>query len=243
MFNNFPEIKPRCEQSGLILQMLKLRHSLVKQRTNLCNQLQAIARNKGLDKFRMQNKSAEQILLGSIKRPDETILIKTRFHLIGEFSSEIEKLENLIKREVSVDETAKNLTTHPGIGNLTALCLVHTLGDVNRFSRKEEVVSFVGLDPLEKSSGERKRFGSISKKGSRLLRFLLIQAGQKSSDKRLREHYQKVIRRSGKAKAKVAVARKLLINCYLMLREQISYEEFCRRGEVGLCDYPRKLKT
>jgi transposase len=121
--------------------------------------------------------------------------------------------------------------------------LVHTLGDVGRFSRKEEIVSFIGLDPLEKSSGESKRFGSISKKGSRLLRFLLVQAGQTCSDKRLTEYYQKVSRRRGTAKAKVAVARKLLINCYIMLREQINYEEFCRRGEVGLGDCPRKLNS
>ncbi len=235
MFGNFPEVKPRSAESVLILQMLNLRHSLVGQRTSLCNQLQALARNKGLDKFRMQNKSAEQTLLAAMTLEDESSLVKTRFHLLREISAEIENLEKMIERHNRADEEVQNLLTHPGVGKLSAPCLVHTLGDVGRFARKEEVVSFVGLDPLENSSGGQKRFGKISKKGSRLLRFLLVQAGQKTSDQRLREHYQKVIRRSGKAKAKVAVARKLLINCYIMLRDNISYEEFCRRGEVGLC--------
>jgi len=243
MFDNFPEIKPRSKESGLILQILWLRHSLVKQRTALCNQLQSVARSKGLAKFRMRNKSAEQLLLAAIKSEAESSLVKTRFNLLGELAEEIEKIEKLLAKQVADDAQVKLVQTHSGVGKLTAPCLIHTLGDVRRFSCKEEVVSFVGLDPLEKSSGEQKRFGSISKSGSRLLRFLLVEAGQKTADKRLKEHYRRVCRRRGKAKAKVAVARKLLINCYIMLRDEISYEEFCRRGEVGLCEKTRKQKV
>jgi transposase len=242
MFGNFPEIKPRSQKSSLILQMLRLRHSLVKQRTVLCNQLQSVARNKGLNRFRMRNKSAKQILLEQIGSEAESSLVTTRFHLLETLDAEIEKLEKLLTAEVADDKQVQLLRTHPGVGELTAPCIVHTLGDVNRFYRKEEVVSFAGLDPVEKSSGERKQFGSISKSGSRLLRFLLVQAGQTTSDKRLKEHYQRVCRRN-RAKAKVAVARKLLINCYIMLRDEISYEEFRRRGEVGLCEETRKLKV
>lgn len=114
------------------------------------------------------------------------------------------------------------------------MALIHTLGDVRRFRRKEEVVAFVGLDPLEKSSGETRRIGSISKRGSRLARHLLGQAAQACRDKKIRKFYSEVSRRRGRPKAKVAAARKLLINCYVMLRDTISYEEFTRRGEVGL---------
>ena len=127
------------------------------------------------------------------------------------------------------------LLTHSGMGHLTALALVHTLGDVRRFRRKEEVVAFVGLDPLERSSGEHRRIGQISKHGSRLLRHLLGEAAQSSRDKRIRQFYSQVSRRRGQPKAKVAAARKLLINCYVMMRDGIDYEEFIRRGEVGLC--------
>ncbi len=121
-----------------------------------------------------------------------------------------------------------------GIGLINAMALIHTLGDVRRFRRKEEVVAFVGLDPLEKSSGETRRMGSISKHGSRLVRHLLGQAAQACRDRRIRQFYLEVSRRRGRPKAKVAAARKLLINCYVMLRDNISYEEFTRRGEVGL---------
>ncbi len=97
-------------------------------------------------------------------------------------------------------------------------------------------MAFVGLDPLEKSSGEKRRIGSISKHGSRLVRHLLGQAAQACRDKRIRQFYSQVSRRRGRPKAKVAAARKLLINCYVMLRDGIGYEEFTRRGEVGLCE-------
>jgi transposase len=55
--------------------------------------------------------------------------------------------------------------THPGIGTLTSPALVHTLGLVERFATARKVTAYVGQDPLEHSSGERQRIGSISKQG------------------------------------------------------------------------------
>ena len=164
------------------------------------------------------------------------LLIESRFSLFEELSTEIKKFEDKLEEEANNDGRAKLLLTHSGIGKLTAMAIVHTLGDVRRFRKSEQVVAFVGLDPLEKSSGEKKRIGKISKHGSRTLRFLLGQAAQVSRDKRLKQFYSQVSRRRGKPKAKVAAARKLLVNCYVMLRDNIDYQEFTRRGEVGLCD-------
>jgi len=56
--------------------------------------------------------------------------------------------------------------------------LVHTLECVERFANPRKVTAYVGFDPVEDSSGERRRIGSISKQGSRLLRFFLVEAGQ-----------------------------------------------------------------
>lgn len=151
-------------------------------------------------------------------------------------------LEVRLAKLASADERVRLLMTHPGVGLINALALVHTLGEVRRFRRKEEVVAFVGLDPLEKSSGQKKRIGQISKHGSRLARHLLGQAAQACRDPRIRTFYAQVSRRRGRPKAKVAAARKLLINCYLMLRDGIGYEEFRRRGEVGLCEGSGELR-
>jgi transposase len=165
----------------------------------------------------------------------ETLLVTSRLLLFDEITAQMKALEARLETRAEEDGRVKLLMTHPGVGVINALALVHTLGDVRRFRRKEEVVAFVGLDPLEKSSGEKKRIGSISKHGSRLVRHLLGQAAQACRDHRIRQFYLQVSRRRGRPKAKVAAARKLLINCYIMLRDGIGYEEFQRRGEVGLC--------
>jgi hypothetical protein len=72
----------------------------------------------------------------------------------------------------------------------------------------------------------------LTKQGNRLLRFLLVEAAQNASryDAGLRRVYRRLAFRKGHALAKVAVARKLLIRLYVMLRDEIDYAEFCRRG-------------
>ncbi len=103
---------------------------------------------------------------------------------------------------------------------------------VGRFGGGRKVAAYVGLDPMEYSSGERQRFGSISKGGSRLLRYLLVEAAHTAAkrDEGLGQFYRRLVYRRGAAKAKVAVARKLLIRGYIILRDHIDYEEFLRRG-------------
>lgn len=238
--DRFPAVQKRSQESQQILSYLNYRHSLVKSRTAVANQLQAMARSLGLARFGMKAKFAETKMTALTNDLALLLLIESRFRVHRSLSEEIELIKQKLVKKAELDSQVKLLMTHPGIGELTALCAVHTLGDVGRFARKEQVSSFVGLAPLDESSGEKHRIGKISKHGSKLLRYLLGQAGQKSfADERLKQFYQRVSRRRGTAKAKVAVARKLLERCYLMLRDNIDYEEFRRRGEVGLPDCPR----
>ncbi|MBA3715378.1 MAG: IS110 family transposase [Pyrinomonadaceae bacterium] len=153
--------------------------------------------------------------------------------LADELSKRILAVERWLKRQAKDDERVQRAQTHAGVELLTSLCLVHTLGDVARFSNPRKVTAYVGLDVTEHSSAERKVYGGISKAGSRLLRYLLVEAGQTAakSDEQLRDFYQQVMKRRGKAKAKVAVARKLLVRLFIMLRDEIDYAEFLRRGK------------
>ncbi|MFL6254915.1 MAG: transposase [Pyrinomonadaceae bacterium] len=130
------------------------------------------------------------------------------------------------------DERVERLRTHPGIGLLTGLALVHTLWPVSRFANSRKVTAYVGLEPREYSSGERKRMGRISKAGSRVLRFLLVEAGIKATreDADMKQLYYRVMHRREQARAKVAVARHLLIHAFIMLRDGIDYAEFKARG-------------
>jgi transposase len=109
---------------------------------------------------------------------------------------------------------------------------VLVLGPVERFPDARHVTSYVGVIPQEESSGGRQRFGHLTKQGNRLLRFLLVEAAQTACrfDPSLKRVYRRLVFRKGTALAKVALARKLLIRLYVMLRDKIDYEEFCRRG-------------
>ena len=152
--------------------------------------------------------------------------------LADELTRRIQTVEQWLQTQAKSDARVQRLQTHPGVGLLTSLCLVHTLGDLTRFSSTRKVAAYVGFDPMEDSSAERKVYGGISKAGSRLLRYLLVEAGQTAAkhDEHLKQFYRRLLPRRGKARAKVAVARKLLIRCFIMGRAEIDYAEFLRRG-------------
>ena len=82
----------------------------------------------------------------------------------------------------------------PGVGPVTALLFVLTIGPIERFQRSKQVVSYLGLNPRESSSGGRQRLGAISKQGNSLARFLLVEAAQTASryDGGLRRDYQRL---------------------------------------------------
>ena len=80
---------------------------------------------------------------------------------------------------------------------------------------------------------ERQRLGGLSKQGNPLLRFLWGEAGAHAArkDPGLQRFYRRKLVQKGLGKASVAVARKLGIRLWIMLRDQIEYNEFCRRGQ------------
>ena len=152
--------------------------------------------------------------------------------MIEEVTVEIKRVEQWLQKQAAADPRVLRLQTHPGVGLLTSLVLVHTLWPVERFRNGRKVTAYLGMDPVEDSSADRVRIGSISKQGSRLARYLVIEAASTAvkSDKGLKSFYRRLVSRQGKPKAKVAVGRKLLVRCFIMLRDQIDYEEFLRRG-------------
>ena len=152
--------------------------------------------------------------------------------LIEQITAKVERVEKWLEEKAVNDPRVQLLQTRPGIGLLTSLVLVHTLEPIERFANSRKVTAFVGMDPVEDSSADRRRIGSISKAGSKLLRFLLVEAGHVAirKDKELQRFYVRVAKRRNKLKAKVAVARKLLVRCFIMLRDNIDAEEFHRRG-------------
>ena len=98
--------------------------------------------------------------------------------LLDRLNPTIAELSQAIEREVEKCPAAQQLMTHPSVGPLTALGFVLIIGDASRFQCGKQVASYLGLVPLEDSSGNRRRLGHITKQGSSMLRFLLVEAAQ-----------------------------------------------------------------
>src|SRR5271157_5032317 len=107
-----------------------------------------------------------------------------------------------------------------GVGPVTALAFVLTVGPVERFRNSRKLVSYLGLNPSEASSGGRQRLGHISKQGNEMLRWLLVEAGHTAAqfDPKLGRQYQRLKFRRGGKVAKVAIARRLAVRLYWRLR-------------------------
>ena len=116
---------------------------------------------------------------------------------------------------------------------MTARATEAFLGDPQRFADGKALASYVGLIPRERSSGARQRLGALTKQGSPLLRFVSGEAGAHAARHHpdLQRFYRRKLVQKGLGKARVAVARKLGIRLWIMLRDQIDYQEFCRRGQ------------
>ena len=146
---------------------------------------------------------------------------------------QIARLDERVRDQALRRPGAKLLMTHPGVGAVTALATDVFLGNPGRFANGKAVASYVGLIPSEHSSGGRQRLGKLSKQGNPLLRFLWGEAAMHAvrQDPNLKRFYRHKLLQKGLGKARVAAARKLGIRLYIMLRDQIDYEEFCRRGQ------------
>ena len=230
---DFPRVHSFSAESRTVLRQLRYRHKLVKVRTIAKNSLQAIGINAGLPLKRgLLTQPGLEKLTALRLSPELSAQRDEWLELIRLLNDRIATVEEALQQRAQDDAEIALLRSHPGIGLLTALALRYTLLPIARFRSTRAVTAYVGLDCIEDQSGERRRLGSISKAGSRLLRFLLNEAGQTAArrDPELKRFYQRLLHRRDKPKAKVAVARKLLVRSFIMLRDQIDYAEFVRRG-------------
>jgi transposase len=231
--DEFPRLHRPSPQSREILRMLRYRQKLIKIRTIGKNSLQALALQSGLAKrSHLFSKTGQQELRRTTMSPAMQWQLEQWFQLLEPLNERLLETMLWLKQQSQDDARIKLLRTHPGIGLLTSLCVVHTLWPVSRFRNQRKVAAYAGLEPMERSSGERKHFLGISKAGSRVLRYLLVEAAHTAvkKDDDLKRFYQRLATRRGRPKAKTAAARKLLIRSFIMLRDEIDYAEFRRRA-------------
>jgi transposase len=229
--DRFPRIWVPSLEERDVRQLLVHRHKQVQARTRVKNQLQAMALSQGVQKKRkLWTVAGRQELEKLELLPYAAERRKQLLRSLDGLEAEIEPLDRRVEEEVRQRPGAVKLQTHPGVGPVTALAMVLTLGPAERFASGKHVGSYFGLIPSEYSSGGQQKLGHISKQGSSFLRFLLVEAGQTAVryDAELGRFYRRLAARKHRALAKVAVARKLAVRLYLMLREDWNYAQLCR---------------
>ena len=227
----FPRLwVPSSEQRDL-RQLLIHRHKLVQIRSRVKNGLQHLAMNQGMQKKARlwsaagQKALRELPLQGWAARRRQDLL-----QLLADVDQQIAPLDQAAQQAAEQDPQARLLLTQPGVGPITALAFVLTIGDVSRFPRGKQVASYLGLIPRERSSGGHQRLGAISKQGNRFVRMLLVEAAHSvvRLDEGFRKQYAHRCHRKPKGVAKVAAARRLAVRLYWMLRTQTPYPEIVR---------------
>ncbi len=227
----FPRIwTPSSEQRDQ-RQLLIHRYKLVRLRAQVKNELQHLAMNRGVQKKRrLWSEAGQKVLRELPLKPWAARRREDLLKLLSMLDEQVVALDEAVMKAAEQNENARLLMTQPGVGPITSLAFVLTMGDVTRFPRGKQVASYLGLIPREYSSGGHQRLGSISKQGNRFMRMLLVEAAQVAvrCDPQFRSEYLHRCHTKPKGVAKVAAARKLAIRLYWMLRTQKRYPEIVR---------------
>ena len=177
--DDFPQIWVPSWENRDLRQLLWHRHRMVQARTRIMNQLQAVALNEGLRcKKRLWREAGREQLESFRLAPWASRRRHDLLELLDRLTPTIAELTQPSSRKSEKCPEAQRLRTHPGVGALTALAFVLIIGRAERFQCGKQIACYLGLVPLEDSSGQQRRLGHITKQGNSLLRFLLVEAAQ-----------------------------------------------------------------
>jgi transposase len=231
--DRFPRIWIPSPEERDLRQLLWHRHRLVQMRTRVKNQLQALALNEGVQrKHRLWSKQGRAQLQSLTLAPWASQRRQDLLELLDSVNPKVDALNEAMQREAERRPGVQRLMTHPGIGPITALAFVLIIGPAARFRCGKQVGSYLGLIPSEESSGGRQRLGHLSKQGNALLRFLLVEAVQVTVrvEPEWRRQFVHLAMRRQRGIAKVAMARKLAVRLYWMLRRGWNYQQLLQFG-------------
>ena len=214
------------EVTGALREKVRRRAFLVRERVKLRVKIKSYLTYQGLkwpSEFGLWTKAGIVWLHCLELAPVESYL-----RLIDVFSEEIKLLSKELESLAKGDEDVGLLMTVPGVGYYSALLVKSEIGDVNRFPFAEKLCSYAGLVPSTYQSGGVVRHGSITKEGSRWLRWIMMECASihvSKYDTWISRSYRCLAGRRGKSTARVAAARKLLVVCYSVLKHKRPFHD------------------
>src|SRR2546425_1079996 len=223
--NRFPRIWVPTPEERDARQLLKHRNKLVRMQTSVRNQLHFLAMSQGVcRKQKLWSARGRAELEGLSLGPWASRRRKELLETLDQLGPRIAELDQAVKAEAERRPEAVELMKHKGVGPVTALAFELTVGPVERFANSRKLVSYLGLNPGEDSSGGHQRLGHISKQGNQMLRWLLVEAGHSAAqfDSELRGQDKRLVFRRGRKLAQEAPARHLTVRLYWTLRQASS---------------------
>jgi transposase len=209
---------------------LAVREALVRTRTRYIAVAKALVRRDGL---RVAASDAHLVAkrIAALDLSDAlSAELLPLFEVLVPINEQIAAADRRLAALARTDPEMVRLATAPSIGPITASAVVATVDDIARFASAHHFEAFLGLVPGERSSGEKRRIGRITKAGNARVRYLLVEAGWRilrakdPETAALRAWGLRIADRRGKRIAVVAIARRLAGILYAMWRDQQSYD-------------------
>ena len=233
------EIYIPSEEIENIRSLVRYRHSLGEEITLKKNKVHALLTSYGIiikatDPFGKKGLKEIENNYNNLNYSDKIVLRS----LLNDISY-IKDMEKEIETEISSisynSNDTKLLMTIPGVNFYTAAGILSEIGTINRFDNKLKFASYTGLIPSEYSSGEKKVMGHITKHGPSLLRFFLVETAHSliKYTKKFKSKYLSIVRRLGKKRSIIAIARILAETIYAMLKNNVRYIERERTETVN----------
>jgi len=236
---HYKECVHRSDEAVEIRTILHGRRTAVEGRTHAITSIKGHLKVYGIKLGKGSGKSFREKVEGAIAPlgPRVQKVIKSLLNILDTFEKEIKELDQTVKDIGKEDEKVQLLQTVDGIGPITALAFVAEVDDPKRFEDSKDVAAYVGLTPTQYSSGEIKRQGGISKKGSKHTRCLLVEAATTLLTRcqvwsKLKAWGLKLMKKIGKKKAIIAVARKLAVTMHRMLITGKPFERSSKKNET-----------
>lgn len=237
--NLIPSVYRPVPRDQKLKDLLRYRFRLVRYQTSLKNTIHTLLRRERVDHgfSDLFGKKGKIFLKDLVLPADKKEMLETYLDILEPIQLKVKDLNARITEIAKKDRRAEKLTHVPGIGYLTGLIIVSEIGNIHRFPSAKHLVAYAGLTPSVHSSGGTSYHGRITKTGSKILRWALVEAAHRTVNSstcspRLRKWYEGVCKRGGKKKAIVALARKLLTLSYYLWKKQEEY----------LANYPKAGK-